>query len=199
MRHGGAERVAHFLKSRFVAQKLQTRACDLAGRLPRDCAARAQEEVLVVFLAAGYRIDKHHGKAHGRGLGHADAAGLGEVEVGGVHQERHVLHIRTDMDVFRIIEAALEPAVELLVRAAYDREILIGGERTGNAPRDAHDGTAAHAAAHHHKVAVVDGNAERTLGVLLAHAGAEHLAHGDAAGTQAFARHAAAEKIARER
>ena len=43
------------------------------------------------------------------------------------------------------------------------------------------------------------GNAKGALGVLLAHAGAEHLAHGDAAGTQAFARHAAAEESARER
>lgn len=92
-----------------------------------------------------------------------------------------------------------ETAKELLVRAAYDREILIGGERTGNAPRDAHDGTAAHAAAHHHKVAVVDGNAERTLGVLLAHAGAEHPAHRNAAGAQPLGCDAAAEKVAGKR
>ena len=199
MRHGGVERVAHLFKRVLVAEQAQARARDLLGRLPCDRAARAQEEILVVLLAARDRVNKDHRQAHRGRLGHADAAGLCEVEVSGVHQKRHVLHIRTDVDVFRIIEAALEPAVELLVCAADDGQVLIVRQVAPDAARDAHDGAAAHAAAHHYEVLVVSGDAERALGVLLAHAGAEHLAHGDAAGAQAFARHAAAEEIARER
>ena len=103
------------------------------------------------------------------------------------------------MDVLYAVKPAGETVEEPVVRAADDREVLIVREISPDAAGDAHDGAAAHAAAHHHKMFVVSGNAERALGVLLAHAGAEHLAHGDAAGTQALARHAAAEKIARER
>ena len=99
------------------------------------------------------------------------------------------------MHVLRAVKSAGEAVVEPLIRAADDREVLVIGQIPSDAAGNAHNGAAAHAAAHHHKVLMVGGNAEGALGLLLADAGLEHLAHGNAAGAHSLGRDAAAEKV----
>ena len=97
-----------------------------------------------------------------RSLGHADAAGLRQIEIGAVQKSSHILDIRKNPHARISAAFRLQAAVKLFVRAADNGQQLVLPQLAGEPDRQPVHRSAAHAAAHHHHVATVTGQT-RTL------------------------------------